>query len=97
MAKEDGQRHQTDDQRRLAGLLRHKDSQPALGGITQQGQHGRPFVAASEHIGRAGIFRAVTARIGQPKRFRHDHGEGDGTHQIGRQNGQNNHGTRRQS
>ncbi|MNT78570.1 hypothetical protein D3C72_2178170 [compost metagenome] len=87
MADESGQRHQRQADGGDAGgqPFGQPDREPALGGVTQQGQRGGGLVAGAQHIGGAGVLGPVTAGVLQPHQLADHHGEGHGADQVGQQ------------
>jgi hypothetical protein len=77
VAEEDGQGDEADYVVAETHLLGDEDRRPALERIADQGEQRRLLVAAAQHVGGAGIARAVAARIGQPEDFGRDHREGN--------------------
>ena len=53
-----------------------------LDAIADQGERGRRLVAGAQHVGRPGIARAVTVRIGQAEHLAHDDGERHRAQQV---------------
>ena len=83
MAEEGGQA----GERRLTGvetqLRRRPHRQPALEAVAEQGQYRSALVAAAQHVGGAGVARAVLARILQAEQLAGDDGERNRAEQIG--------------
>lgn len=58
-----------------AEALDEPDREPALERIADEREDRRLLVAAAQHVGRAGILRAVRAGVGEPHRGADDDGE----------------------
>ena len=83
VAEEGGQPGERGDVRLEAEAQRRPHRQPALERVAEQGEHGRGLVAAAQHVGRAGVARAVLARIFQAEQAAGDDREGNGAEQVG--------------
>lgn len=57
----------------------------ALRDVSQEGEETRPATAQAQHIGGACIVGACFPRVNKAKKPRHQHGRGDGAHQIAQQ------------
>src|SRR5690554_6126947 len=71
------------DARLETKLISGPNHEPALETVSEQCDDGRSLVATAQHIGCAGIARAVGARILQTKQAARYHCKGDGADKIG--------------
>ena len=74
---------------KLVGEVRsqpHRDG--ALGSISNEREGGGHLAAGAQHVGRAGVLRAVAARVGQAHQLAHQHRERDRPQAVGGEDGE---------